>query len=168
MLSQILGTGTSLIISVTITPEHRGMARKIATLSQSPPKCGFIKIDSHKPKTWCTEVGWFVWNLSCSISLLHVHSREVGGLLSLGGNGFLKKIRSAQWLSNYLEHVLNPESYHPSYFRIHPFLLTQHLMILLRDIHKSHLLTWHYLFTKKDSVVFPVCFSYLDQYCRIP
>ena len=30
-----------------------------------------------------------------------------------------------------LEHVLNPESHHPSYFSIHPFLLMQHLMILL-------------------------------------
>lgn len=66
-----------------------------------------------------------------------------------------------------LKHALNPESYHPSHSRIHPFLLILHLMIPLRHAHKSHLLTWRYFFFKKNSVVFPVCFSYLDQYLRI-
>lgn len=53
MLPQALGTGTTLIIPVTVTPEHRGMSRKITTLSQSPKKVnlwGQIPI-SPKPDT---------------------------------------------------------------------------------------------------------------------
>lgn len=135
MLSQTLGTGTSLIISVTIT-EHRGMSRKITTLSQSPQKSGFMGTDSHKPKTWRTEVGWFVWNLSYSISLL----QHLSATFPLQGSWRLIEVRR-KWVSEkdqvssvsvkLLEHVLNPESHHPSYFSIHPFLLMQHLMILL-------------------------------------
>lgn len=51
--------------------------------------------------------------------------------------GFWK--RSGQLSVKSLGHVLNPESWHPSHFRISPFLLILHLMISLRDIHKSHL-----------------------------
>lgn len=37
-------------------------------------------------------------NLSYSTSLLHFHSKRVEGVSSSGGNGFLKKFRSAQCL----------------------------------------------------------------------
>lgn len=51
--------------------------------------------------------------------------------------GFWKK--AGQFSVKSLEHILNPESCHPSHLRISPFLLILHLMIPLRDIHKSHL-----------------------------
>lgn len=66
--------------------------------------------------------------------------QHLSGAFPFRGNWRLVEVRR-KWVSEkdqvsslsvkLLEHVLNPESYHPSYFRIHPFLLMQHLMILL-------------------------------------
>lgn len=68
-----------------------------------------------------------------------------------------------------LEHVLNPEFYHQSHFTIHPFPLMLDIITPLKDVHTSHLLTWHYLFFffLKDPFVFPIYSGYLDECFRV-
>lgn len=152
---------------VTITTTSRDMARQSQQSSSFHSKKRDLWGQTHTdPKSNTLRlVGWC--EVSPIVSL---------GYISIAGDseayqvqeemGFLQ--RSGQLsICKSRKHVLNPESYHPSHSRMYPFLLVLHLMIPLRDAHKSHRFTWHYLFFKKNSVVFPICFSYLDQCFRI-
>lgn len=71
---------------------------------------------------------WLVWNLSYSISATFP-LQESRKLIKLSRKWVSKKDHVSSVSVKSLEHVLNPESYHPSHFRIHPVLWRLHLMI---------------------------------------
>lgn len=139
-VSQTQGTGTALLIPKWPSHQHTEVQ---PGNHNSPPAC------THPPKmerdSWeevhvNLEVGWLVGNLSCSITTTFPF-QESWKLIKSRRKWVSEKDQVSSVSVKSLEHVLNPESHHPSHFRIYPFLLILHLMVLLRDIHKAHLLT---------------------------
>lgn len=111
--------------------------------------------NAQKTPLWWLDIG-LAGNLPCDISATFPFQRS-RRLIELVGNGFLKKLRPAWYLSNHqsMSGILNPII---RLTQSHPFPLMLHLTITQRS--EPHQVS-QYL--SKHSVVFPMLSRYLDQ-----